>query len=113
MDYNQNTPTPAEVVSEGALGMSKLTLREGLASPTLPILCEDILDTIFRDLALQHLVACALVCQAWTEPAAKVLWRDLGPSMPRPLYNILLPLPRGSADLSKYFEEVSAHNHVR
>ena len=111
MDCDQNPRMPVELITEGILGMSQS--RESLASPTFPILYEDILDTMFRDLVPQHLVACALVCQAWTEPAAKVMWRDLGPSMPRPLYNILLPLPRDSADLSKYFEEVSAYGPIR
>ena len=52
----------------------------------------DILHMVLQLLDVNSRAACALVCRAWCEPAARLIWTHLEYKGARPLYNILLPV---------------------
>ena len=89
----------------------------GVPSSAPPVLYEDLLRLVFEhfdcetDEGSATCASCALVCRAWTEPSAKVLWRSLRSGWKdalSPLYNILHPVGKSTVhDSAGYYTEAS------
>lgn len=102
--------TPESIVADGQ-GKPR-----GVSSGALPALYEDLLHLVFEHFDCETVegsaacASCALVCRAWTEPSAKVLWRSLRGwiDVLSPLYNILRPFGKSTVDdLARNHSEAS------